>query len=107
MKAWKSPVVYKWNGSDMVLSEMDVDSFVKLPMFFVHAQSDRTCKVASSYAYKEARSRLGAKDDLLRIYSDEEMLSYGLPVWIAHFSWVPLLDDYSEGSPMDWMVKMM
>jgi len=106
-KAWKSPVVYKWNGSDMVLSEMDVDSFVKLPMFFVHAQSDRTCKVASSYAYKEARSRLGAKDDLLRIYSDEEMLSYGLPVWIAHFSWVPLLDDYSEGSPMDWMVKMM
>ena len=102
-KAWKMPVVYKWNGSDMILSEMDIDAFVKLPMYFVHAETDRTCKVASSYAYKEARHRLGAQDDRLLVYSDEDMLAYGLPPMLAHFSWVPLLDDYSKGSPMDWL----
>ena len=96
--------VYKWNGTDMALADMDTDAFVKLPMFFVHAASDRTCKVASTYSYFEARKRLGAKDDQMKIYSDEEMAAYGIPVMIAHFSWVPLLDDYSEGSPMRWML---
>lgn len=96
--------VYKWNGTDMALADMDTEAFVKLPMFFVHAASDRTCKVASTYSYFEARKRLGAKDDQMKIYSDEEMAAYGIPVMIAHFSWVPLLDDYSEGSPMRWML---
>jgi len=104
-KAWKGPVVYKWNGSDMVLSPMDVDAFVKLPMYFVHAASDNTCKVASTYAYSEARRRLGATDDKVLIYSDEELVSWGVSPMMAHFSWVPLLDDYSEGSPMDWMIS--
>lgn len=26
---------------------------------------------------------------------------------ISHFSWVPLLNDYSEGTAMDWLVKQM
>lgn len=97
--------VNKWNGTDMVPSDIDTQAFVKLPMYFVHAASDRTCKVASTYSYFEARKRLGAKDDLMRIYTDEEMASYGIPQMIAHFSWVPLLDDYSEDSPMRWMLS--
>ena len=97
--------VYKWNGTDMALSDIDTEAFVNLPMYFVHADSDRTCKVASTHAYFEARSRLGAKNDLKRIYTDEELAAYGIPVQIAHFSWVPLLDDYSEDSPMRWMLK--
>ena len=97
--------VYKWNGTDMALSDMDTEAFVKLPMYFVHAASDRTRKVASTYSYFEARKRLGAENDMMKIYSDEEMASYGIPVMIAHFSWVPLLDDYSEGSPMRWMLS--
>ena len=104
-KVWKGPSVYKWNGTEMVLSEMDREAFAALPMYFVHAASDQTCKVASTYAYLEARRRLGATADRVHIYSDEEMLAYGLPPMIAHFSWVPLLDDYSEGTAMDWLVK--
>ena len=97
--------VYKWNGTDMALADIDTEAFVKLPMYFVHAASDRTCKVASTYSYFEARKRLGATQDQMKIYSDEEMAAYGIPVMIAHFSWVPLLDDYSEGSPMRWMLN--
>ena len=96
--------VYKWNGTDMVPTPMDTEAFVKLPMHFVHASSDQTCKIASSYSYIEARKRLGATQDRLRVYSDEDMAAYGLPVMLAHFSWVPLLDDYTEGSVMRWMI---
>ena len=96
--------VYKWNGSDMVLSPIDTKAFVELPMYFVHASSDQTCKITSSYSYIEARKRLGAREDKLRVYSDEDLAAYGLPPMIAHFSWVPLLDDYSEGSVMRWMI---
>ena len=97
--------VYKWNGSDMAPAPIDTKAFVDLPMYFVHASSDRTCKIASSYSYIEARKRLGAKGDNLRVYSDEDLAEYGLPPSIAHFSWVPLLDDYSEGSVMQWMIS--
>ena len=104
-KVWRGDCVYKWNGTDMALAPMDIDAFVKLPMFFVHAETDRTCKVASTYAYTEARKRLGAQDDKMLIYSDEDLVRWGVAPMLAHFSWVPLLDDYSEGSPMDWLVK--
>ena len=103
-KAWKGDVVYKWNGTDMVLGPMDIEAFVKLPMYFVHAETDRTCKVASTYAYSEARKRLGATSDKVLIYSDEDLVSWGVSPFLAHFSWVPLLDDYSEGSPLQWMI---
>ena len=104
-KVWRGDCVYKWDGTNMVLSPMDIDAFVKLPMYFVHAETDRTCKVASTYAYTEARKRLGAADDKMLIYSDEDLVRWGVSPRLAHFSWVPLLDDFSEGSPMDWMVK--
>ena len=106
-KVWRGECVYKWNGSDMILSPMDIDAFVNLPMFFVHAETDRTCKVASTYAYTEARKRLGAADDKMLIYSDEDLVRWGVAPMMAHFSWVPLLDDYSDGSPMDWLVKQL
>ena len=104
-KVWRGDCVYKWDGTNMVLSPMDIDAFVKLPMYFVHAETDRTCKVASTYAYTEARKRLGATDDKMLIYSDEDLVRWGVAPMLAHFSWVPLLDDYSDGSPMDWLVK--
>ncbi|MBR3990353.1 MAG: hypothetical protein IKI85_07395 [Bacteroidales bacterium] len=105
-KVWKSSqAVYHWDGQDMVPGPMDVEAFVNLPMYFVHASSDNTCKVASTYAYSEARKRLGATEDKVLIYSDEDLIRWGVSPMMAHFSWVPLLDDYSEGSPMDWMIK--
>ncbi len=106
-KVWRGDCVYKWDGTDMVLSPMDTAAFTKLPMYFVHAETDRTCKVASTYAYSEARKRMGAKDDKVLIYSDEDLVRWGVAPMMAHFSWVPLLDDYSEGSPMDWLVKQL
>lgn len=97
--------VYKWNGSDMVLQDMDTDAFVKLPMYFVHAQDDNTCKVISSLAYYDVRKKLGAKNDMIRIYSDAEMKEYGFGGMLAHFSWCRLLDDYGPDSPMSWLVS--
>ena len=99
--------VYKWNGEDMVLEDMDTKAFCNLPMFFVHAESDKTCKVISSHAYFNARQRLGAQSDKMEIYDDEYMLTFGIPTMLSHFSWVPLLNDYSEGKAMDWLVKQM
>ena len=105
-KVWKgNKAVYKWDGNNMVLGPMDTEAFVKLPMYFVHAATDNTCKVASTYAYSAARERMGATQDKVLIYSDEDLVSWGVSPFMAHFSWVPLLDDYSEGSPMDWMIK--
>ena len=103
-KVWKSSqAVYHWDGQDMVPGPMDVEAFVNLPMYFVHASSDNTCKVASTYAYSEARKRLGATQDRVLIYSDGDLIRWGVSPMMAHFSWVPLLDDYSEGSPMNWL----
>ena len=98
-KAWKGDVVYKWNGADMVLGPMDIEAFVNLPMYFVHAATDRTCKVASTYAYSEARKRLGATEDKVLIYSDEDLVSWGVSPMMAHFSWVPLLERLLRGQP--------
>ena len=99
--------VYKWNGTDMVLSDIDTKAFCALPMFFVHADSDITCKVISSHAYYGARKRLGATQDLLQIYDDAYMQEFGIPKMISHFSWVPLLNDHSEGTAMNWLIKQM
>ena len=106
-KVWKGKCVYKWNGTDMVLSPMNIEAFVKLPMYFAHAESDQTCKVASTYAYTEARKRLGAKNDQMIIYSDDDLAKFGVAPMLSHFSWVPLLQDYSEGKPMNWLVKQL
>ena len=106
-KVWKGDCVYKWDGSEMVLSALDVEAFVKLPMFFVHAASDNTCKVASTYSYSEARRRLGATSDKVLIYSDEDLANWGVAPMLSHFSWVPLLNDYSESSPMSWLVAQL
>ncbi|MBR1543114.1 MAG: prolyl oligopeptidase family serine peptidase [Bacteroidaceae bacterium] len=106
-KVWKGKCVYKWNGTDMELSTMNIDAFVNLPMYFAHAESDQTCKVASTYAYTEARKRLGAKNDQMIIYSNEDLAIFGVATVLSHFSWVPLLQDYSEGKPMNWLVKQL
>ena len=106
-KVWKGKCVYKWNGTDMELSTMNIDAFVNLPMYFAHAESDQTCKVASTYAYTEARKRLGAKNDQMIIYSNEDLAKFGVATVLSHFSWVPLLQDYSEGKPMNWLVRQL
>lgn len=105
-EVWNSnEAVYKWNGTDMVASPMDKEAFAKLPMYFVHAQDDNTCNVLSTYIYSDARKRLGAKDDVIRIYSDDEMRAYGFGGMLSHFSWCRMLNDYGKGEAMDWLIK--
>lgn len=101
---WKDKCVYKWNGTDMVLSEMDINAFTSLPMYFAHAQDDNTCNVVSSHVYFNARQHLGAKNDKIRIYSDAEMKEFGFGGMLSHFSWCRVLNDYADGEPMKWIV---
>lgn len=105
-KVWRgSEAIYKWNGSEMVAQPMDIEAFTKLPMYFAHAQDDNTCSVLSTYIYSDARKRLGAKDDLIRIYSDDDMRAFGFGGMLSHFSWCRVLNDYADGEPMGWLVK--
>ena len=99
--------VYRWNGTEMVPSKINLDAFLSTPLYFVHAEDDQTCKVISSHVYFDARQRLGAKDDKLTIYSDDYMKKFGVGGYLNHFSWVTLLDDYSEGSAMNWLLEMI
>lgn len=99
--------VYRWNGTEMVPSKIDLEAFLSTPLYFVHAEDDQTCKVISSYVYFNARKKLGAKDDRLKVYSDSYMKKFGVGGMLNHFSWVTLLDDYSEGSAMDWLLRQL
>jgi len=97
--------VYKWNGNDMELLPIDQEAFLKLPICFVHAEADNVCKVTSSNCMFAARKDLGAIDDRLVIYSPEDMKEYGEGGMIySHFSWVRVLNDWHEGSPITWML---
>lgn len=105
-QVWRSnEAVYKWNGTSMELQPMDIEAFTKLPMYFVHALDDNTCSVLSTYIYSDARKRLGAKDDIIRIYSDDDMRAYGFGGMLSHFSWCRMLNDFGKGEAMDWLIK--
>jgi len=104
--AWTGKSVYKWNGTEMVLSQMNTKAFVELPLYFAHAKDDTTCKVISTEAYYDVRAKLGAKNDKKVIYSDADMKAYGFGGMLAHFSWCRVLNDYNPGSPMNWLVNM-
>lgn len=98
--------VYRWNGAEMVLDDIDAKAFLALPMTFVHGREDIVCKVTSSVAMYEARQELGATGDHLRIYEPDELKAYGIDnKLLAHMSWVPLLSEFGEGTPMAWMLK--
>lgn len=104
--AWTGESIYRWNGSDMVPAQMDTKAFVELPMYFAHAKDDTTCKLVSTEAYFDVRAKLGAKNDKKVIYSDADMKAYGFGGALAHFSWVRVLNDYTPGSPMNWLITM-
>lgn len=105
--AWTGNSIYKWDGHDMVPAQMNTKAFLELPMYFAHAQDDTTCKPVSTETYFEVRAKLGAKNDKKIIYSDSDMKAYGFGGMLAHFSWCRVLNDYTPGSPMDWLVNML
>ena len=105
LKAAFQGQVYRWDGSEMVLEDIDTEDFLSLPMTFVHAREDFVCKVTSSLAMYEARRELGASEDQIRIYEHEEMAAYGIRNrLLSHLSWVPLQAEFGEGTTMGWML---
>ncbi len=112
-EAWKGNV-YTWDGNlgKMVATPIDTEALVETPITFTHAQNDPTCNVESSKCYFEALNNLGAKNNKLIIWSDDDMKEYhisndesfGAP-YLLHWSWVRMLNDATEGQPMDWLFK--
>ena len=96
--------VYRWNGTDMVPGDIDTDAFLRVPVYFAHAQNDRVCKVMSSQAMYAARKQLGAANDRIRIYDDSYMERFGITDPFKHASWVPVLSEFDTDSPMGWML---
>lgn len=96
--------VYRWDGTDMVLSDIDTEAFLALPVYFTHAENDQVCKVTSSRAMYAARQQLGAKNDRIRIYDDAYMERFGVADLFKHASWVPALSEFDADSPMGWML---
>lgn len=98
--------VYKWDGEDMALAPIDQQAFLDLPIRFVHAREDIVCKVTSSETMYEARRQMGALNDRIDIYSPEVMESYGEGGFLhSHYSWVPVLNNWEQDSPMRWMLE--
>ena len=105
MKASFRGQVYRWNGMEMALDDIDTEAFLSVPMAFVHAGEDIVCKVASSLTMFEARRELGAAEDMIRICEHDDIAAYGIQNrLLAHLSWVPLLSEFGEGTPMGWML---
>lgn len=97
--------VYRWNGTDMELDDIDTEAFVALPIYFVHAENDKVCKSVSSEAMYAARQELGAENDRIRIYDDKYMESFGVTDTFKHASWIPALSEFDVDSPMGWMLS--
>ena len=99
--------VYTWDETKemMVSKQVDTASLVELPIYFTHAQNDTTCNVNSSKAMYEALNNLGAKNNHLTIWSNQEMADEGIAEGLLHWSWVKVLNHNEEGSPMNWLFK--
>ena len=100
--------IYRIAGEEQVLSDVDIEEFCRLPLFFVHADNDPVCSTRSSMAYYNARKLLGAEQDKIMIFVQEYMGQFGLNYsYLLHFSWVPVLSDYSENMPIPWMLEQV
>lgn len=57
----------------------------------------------------KAMENMGDKNNKLSIWSDDEMkavgISNGMGGTLLHWSWVKVLNDNTDGSPMNWLFK--
>lgn len=103
--------VYTWdeNSKTMVSKDVDTEALINVPIYFVHAENDPTCRVWSSKAMYEAMNNLGDTNNKLTIWSDEEMaedgISNAMGKTLLHWSWVKVLNHNEDGSPMNWLFK--
>lgn len=103
--------VYTWDEStqSMVSKKIDTQKLLDVPVYYTHAENDPTCNVDSSKAMYKAMENMGDKNNKLSIWSDDEMkavgISNGMGGTLLHWSWVKVLNDNTDGSPMNWLFK--
>ncbi len=100
--------VYTWSEEEqaMVTKDVDTEALINTPIYFVHAENDSTCSVTSSKAMYEALSNLGATDNEIMIFSNEDMAEEGIYYSaVYHWSWVRVLNHPEEGMPMNWLFQ--
>ena len=105
--------VFTWDeeSGTMVEKAVDTEALVNVPIWFTHAENDTTCQSTSSKAMFKAFENLGDDNNKISIWSDEEMkeagIGNGLSGALLHWSWVKVLNDNSEGSPMNWLFQQV
>ncbi|MFV0518934.1 MAG: LysM peptidoglycan-binding domain-containing protein [Lachnospirales bacterium] len=72
--------------------------FTEVPLWFVHAENDPVCTYYTTTMTYEILEKMGAKENKLTVYTDEEMQAAGQ--FFYHSSWVPALVDEEI---IDWL----
>ncbi|MBR3358771.1 MAG: DUF4214 domain-containing protein [Solobacterium sp.] len=112
-EAWKGKV-YTWDAEANAMVEKDVDTeaLLNVPIYFTHAEKDPTCSVNSSKAMYDSMKNLGDENNMIRIYSEDDMtaagISNGLNYGLYHWSWVNVFNEVKYGSeetPMHWLFE--
>ncbi len=104
-------VVYTWSEEkgQMISKDIDTKALLEVPIYFTHAQNDPTCHEESSKAMYQALLNLGAKNNKLTVWTDEEMAEDGISnafgASLLHWSWVKVFNHNEEGAPMNWLFK--
>ncbi|MBR4446143.1 MAG: DUF4214 domain-containing protein, partial [Solobacterium sp.] len=110
-EAWKGKV-YTWDAeaSAMVEKDVDTEALLNVPIYFTHAEKDPTCSVNSSRAMYDSMKNLGDENNMIRIYSEDDMtaagISNGLNYGLYHWSWVNVFNEVKYGeeeTPMHWL----
>ena len=81
-----------------MLNEVKDAGITDLPIWFVHAFNDPVCTSYATTLMYDALKELGAENNKLTLYSDEEMLAG--EQWFFHTSWVIA---YNTPEMIDWI----
>ena len=110
--AWQGQV-YTWDEESQEMTAVDVntEALLNVPIYYTHAQDDKTCSVNSSIAMYESMKNLGDTNNELIIFSKEEMAESGIyniaGGGLYHWSWVKVLDETEEGTAVYKMFQQV
>ncbi|WP_124067320.1 prolyl oligopeptidase family serine peptidase [Clostridium sp. E02] len=84
-----------YEGTKSLMKENDI---TQVPIWFVQAENDPICTSYTSKILDQVLKEMGAKNNKLTLYTDEEMKAAGQTIY--HSSWVLALKDKEM---MDWI----
>ncbi len=109
-EAWAG-TVYQWDeeAREMVAADVNTEALLNVPIYFTHAETDGTCGKNSSIAMYDSMANLGDENNMIKIFSDEEMATVGITNiannGLKHWSWVKVFNETEEGTPMHWLFQ--